>query len=207
MPPRARKNTRPESPEVLPQTPRQTRNRRAPRAADKTPSPPQTPPPPRRRRRQPAPKPSPMLCPPLMHVVNLVPQLPTAKLPNRAPLMFLTMILQLRLVLSPMQMFISKKIPPTAANSFRRRLLRRVTISHPPQCVVGIADRRGLALMRLRPVPQFDKQGEEVKECLICQQKHAADPRSRKKTFSKTTSTGVLRKHLYEHHLDVWVAG
>lgn len=36
---------------------------------------------------------------------------------------------------------------------------------------------------------------------------HAADPRSHKKTFSKTTSTGVLRKHLYEHHLDVWVAG
>ncbi|KAJ7730099.1 hypothetical protein DFH07DRAFT_756418, partial [Mycena maculata] len=33
------------------------------------------------------------------------------------------------------------------------------------------------------------------------------DPRSHKKTFSKNTSTGVLRKHLYENHLDVWVAG
>ncbi|KAJ7939901.1 hypothetical protein B0H13DRAFT_2457946 [Mycena leptocephala] len=35
-------------------------------------------------------------------------------------------------------------------------------------------------------------EGEEAKECLICR---------------KTTSTGILRKHLYEHHLDVWVAG
>jgi hypothetical protein len=105
------------------------------------------------------------------------------QLPNRVPPMFLTMILQLRLVLGPKQTSISKTIPPTAAaNSFRRRLFHRVSISRPPQCIVGIADRRGLALMHLRPVLQFDKpvadqarrqmctffEGEEAKECLIC---------------------------------------
>jgi hypothetical protein len=36
---------------------------------------------------------------------------------------------------------------------------------------------------------------------------HAADPRNYTKTYSKATSTGILRKHLFEHHLDVWVAG
>lgn len=67
-------------------------------------------------------------------------------------------------------------------------------------------------------------EGEEVRECLICRyvshisafsftsliidrQTHAANPRHQVKKFSKSTSTGVLRKHLYENHLDLWVAG
>lgn len=41
----------------------------------------------------------------------------------------------------------------------------------------------------------------------VDRQKNAADPRSKPTTFSKSTSSGILRKHLYEHHLDVWVAG
>jgi hypothetical protein len=83
--------------------------------------------------------------------------------------MFLTMILQLRPVLGPKQTSISKIIPPmAAANSFRRRLFHRVTISHPPQCIVGIADRHGLALMRLRAVPQFDKQVADQARRKMC---------------------------------------
>jgi hypothetical protein len=34
---------------------------------------------------------------------------------------------------------------------------------------------------------------------------HAADPSHKVVKFSLKTSTGPLRRHLYEHHLDMWV--
>lgn len=36
---------------------------------------------------------------------------------------------------------------------------------------------------------------------------HAADPRVKVAEFSIKTSTGVLRKHLYERHADAWITG
>lgn len=42
---------------------------------------------------------------------------------------------------------------------------------------------------------------------IVARQQHAADPHTASKLFATTTSTGVLRRHLYETHLDVWVAG
>ncbi|KAJ7936657.1 hypothetical protein B0H13DRAFT_1469856, partial [Mycena leptocephala] len=33
------------------------------------------------------------------------------------------------------------------------------------------------------------------------------DPHTGSTKFSRTTSSGVLRKHLYEHHVDAWVEG
>ncbi|KAJ6576013.1 hypothetical protein DFH09DRAFT_914990, partial [Mycena vulgaris] len=32
-------------------------------------------------------------------------------------------------------------------------------------------------------------------------------PHTKSTTFAMTTSSGVLRKHLYEHHLEAWVEG
>jgi hypothetical protein len=41
----------------------------------------------------------------------------------------------------------------------------------------------------------------------VCRQQHATDPHTGSTKFSRTTSSGVLRKHLYEHHIDAWVEG
>ncbi|KAJ7898286.1 hypothetical protein B0H14DRAFT_2332277, partial [Mycena olivaceomarginata] len=38
-------------------------------------------------------------------------------------------------------------------------------------------------------------------------QQHATDAHIGTTKFVKLTSTGVLRKHLYEHHIDAWVEG
>lgn len=40
-----------------------------------------------------------------------------------------------------------------------------------------------------------------------CRQQHAADPHTGSTKFSASTSTGILRKHLYEHQVDAWVEG
>ncbi|KAJ7704901.1 hypothetical protein B0H17DRAFT_1175431 [Mycena rosella] len=77
-------------------------------------------------------------------------------------------------------------------------------LQDPEHCVVLRAN-WGNPLNELTKGSGGDSKSKDIlqkEECLICRQKHAADPRSHRKTFSKTTSTGVLRKHLYEHHLD-----
>ncbi|KAJ7463220.1 hypothetical protein FB451DRAFT_1043180, partial [Mycena latifolia] len=47
----------------------------------------------------------------------------------------------------------------------------------------------------------------EKRECVFCRQQHATDSHAKLTTFSGSTSSGVLRKHLYENHLDAWVEG
>ncbi|KAJ7827408.1 hypothetical protein B0H13DRAFT_1917651 [Mycena leptocephala] len=50
-------------------------------------------------------------------------------------------------------------------------------------------------------------QGAQKQECMFCRQQHATDPHSGSTKFSTSTSTGVLRKHLYEHHINAWFEG
>ncbi|KAJ6495971.1 hypothetical protein C8R45DRAFT_926503 [Mycena sanguinolenta] len=185
--------SRPEPLEVLPQTPRQTCNRRAPWAANKTPSPPPPPPPPRRRRRQPAPQAEPNAAPaPDAHgepgpaaTNGQAPQLRTPDIfdddPPAAP--------------SPRphaNVHFGDGSPgggeffPSLSPSPGHHLSPTPAGPHAPPSrapVRAAGSRSGSA----RDVWTFFE-GEEGKDCLICR-------------------TGVLRKHLYEHHLDVWVAG
>ncbi|KAK6992491.1 ribonuclease H-like domain-containing protein, partial [Favolaschia claudopus] len=51
-------------------------------------------------------------------------------------------------------------------------------------------------------------QGGSKRDCAFCKQRHSANPRATApKPFASSTSTGVLRRHLFEHHLDAWVEG
>ncbi|KAK7040966.1 hypothetical protein R3P38DRAFT_2768385 [Favolaschia claudopus] len=53
----------------------------------------------------------------------------------------------------------------------------------------------------------FDKQ-PDARHCLFCKQHHAANPNTDvPEPFGPNTSTGILRRHLYEHHLAAWVNG
>ncbi|KAK7021530.1 hypothetical protein R3P38DRAFT_2780753 [Favolaschia claudopus] len=46
------------------------------------------------------------------------------------------------------------------------------------------------------------------RECAFCKQHHSANPRGKEpKPFAPSTSTGILRRHLYERHLEAWVQG
>lgn len=51
----------------------------------------------------------------------------------------------------------------------------------------------------------YDSRRRFINSC--SRQQHAAHAHVRATEFSLKTSTGVLRKHLYEHHADAWVAG
>ncbi|KAJ6616803.1 hypothetical protein B0H10DRAFT_2190322 [Mycena sp. CBHHK59/15] len=53
----------------------------------------------------------------------------------------------------------------------------------------------------------FEVKGANTRECLFCKQHHVAGPHVKSTTFVMKTSSGVLRKHLYEHHLEAWVEG
>lgn len=75
----------------------------------------------------------------------------------RVPTMSLMMLPQVHLALSPMGMYISRSLISTA-NFFLRRLLRRVTNSHPPLHAVDSVDPRGPVLMRPDPVHRLDRQ-------------------------------------------------
>ncbi|KAJ6597324.1 hypothetical protein B0H10DRAFT_752806 [Mycena sp. CBHHK59/15] len=48
----------------------------------------------------------------------------------------------------------------------------------------------------------FEEKGANKRECLFCKQHHAVDSHVKSTTFAITTSSGILRKHLYEHHLE-----
>ncbi|KAJ7027234.1 hypothetical protein C8F04DRAFT_1399602 [Mycena alexandri] len=52
-----------------------------------------------------------------------------------------------------------------------------------------------------------EPKGGEKRECLFCKQQHAVDLHVESKKFASSTSSGVLRKHLYKNHLDAWVEG
>ncbi|KAF7358762.1 HAT family dimerization domain-containing protein [Mycena sanguinolenta] len=52
-----------------------------------------------------------------------------------------------------------------------------------------------------------ERQSTQKRECLFCKQQNSANPHVGTTKFSTNTSTGVLRKHLYEHHLAAWVEG
>ncbi|KAK6996199.1 hypothetical protein R3P38DRAFT_2477759, partial [Favolaschia claudopus] len=53
----------------------------------------------------------------------------------------------------------------------------------------------------------FFSQMERRNHCIFCQQQHAANSHVKATDFGLKTGTGTLRKHLYDNHLDAWVAG
>ncbi|KAK6981437.1 hypothetical protein R3P38DRAFT_3463793 [Favolaschia claudopus] len=164
------------------QPPRPTRHsqraRRAPAAPDKTPPPPAAPPPKApRRRRQPA--------PPSQPSVDPDPKEERARVPKPALAMFSTPT-------SPM--------PLWAMVLVRQKILlgRIATMNNGSSWV-----NEGEGCLDFLPgCTRWRKTGVRLL------QHHSANPRDKEpKPFAPSTSTGILRRHLYERHLEAWVQG
>ncbi|KAF7328561.1 HAT family dimerization domain-containing protein [Mycena venus] len=72
----------------------------------------------------------------------------------------------------------------------------------PPVLVISLTTTTPRVLLPVRHLVRTQK-----RECLFCKQRHAANPHIGTYKFSTNTSTGILRRHLYEHHVDAWVEG
>ncbi|KAJ7836917.1 hypothetical protein B0H14DRAFT_3141636 [Mycena olivaceomarginata] len=216
------------------QTPiRSRRARRAPTAPDKTPPPPATPPPPRRRRRQPAPPTEPAPAPAEGPTVELDP-VGADDAPPRTRNVFDDDPDAGAAGSSPRASVrftglhddddgeeFREPSPSTSSRS-------RSPSPHPSACfapppTAKIASSRAACITITRPAQKTYRQiwggqrrldffrskgstGQTEAGVLILQQ-HATDAHIGMTKFAKLTSTGVLRKHLYEHHIDVWVEG
>ncbi|KAJ7137399.1 hypothetical protein C8R43DRAFT_893785, partial [Mycena crocata] len=55
-------------------------------------------------------------------------------------------------------------------------------------------------------VHKFYDEMQQKNHCLFCRHQHATHPHMRATQYSLRTSTGVLRRHLFEHHADAWIA-
>ncbi|KAJ7833431.1 hypothetical protein B0H14DRAFT_3142591, partial [Mycena olivaceomarginata] len=219
------------------QTPIRSRcARRAPIAPDKTPPPPATPPPPRRRRRQPAPPtepaPAPAKGPPVKlnpigtddapprtrDVFDDGPDAGAAGSSPRASVRFTGLHddddgEEFREP-SPSSSTSSRSQspsphpsayfaqPPTAKIASSRATC--ITVTRPAQ---KCTDKSGGASDVWTFFNPKEVQDRQKRECLFCRQQHATDALIGTTKFAKLTSTGVLRKHLYEHHIDAWVEG
>ncbi|KAF7347428.1 HAT family dimerization domain-containing protein [Mycena venus] len=106
----------------------------------------------------------------------------------------------------------SQSPSPTRQSSSQRRQHRRSPRAGPhasplpPPRHKG-TDRSGSAKDVWTFFEPKDPQGTQKRECLFCKQCHAANPHIGTYKFSTNTSTGILRRHLYEHHVDAWVEG
>ncbi|KAJ7817323.1 hypothetical protein B0H13DRAFT_1923007 [Mycena leptocephala] len=56
-------------------------------------------------------------------------------------------------------------------------------------------------------VRTFFSEMETKNHCLFCQQLRVTHPHVKATAFSLNTSTGTMRKHLYERHADEWISG
>ncbi|KAF8180256.1 hypothetical protein K438DRAFT_1976772 [Mycena galopus ATCC 62051] len=79
-----------------------------------------------------------------------------------------------------------------------------VNLSHPPVNLAHTATGARIASSWAACIARIARCREAG--VLILQQ-HAANPHVGTTKFAKSTSSGVLRKHLYEHHINAWVEG
>ncbi|KAJ7860276.1 hypothetical protein B0H14DRAFT_2576767 [Mycena olivaceomarginata] len=237
MPPRQKKTTEAEAAAPAPsQTPKRSRRaRRAPTAPDQTPPPPPTPPPHRRQRRQPAPPTELDPAPPAEAEgppVGLDPVGTDAALPRTRDIFDndseggAVGVLPCAGVHfngfhdddgeefpEPSSTSSRSRSPsPTREPASHRRRQRGSPRAGPHASPVPVPrQRRTDRSQGASDVWTFfnpkELEGAQKRECLFCRQQHATDTHIGTTKFAKSTSTGVLRKHLYEHHIDVWVEG
>ncbi|KAK7059465.1 hypothetical protein R3P38DRAFT_3522585 [Favolaschia claudopus] len=195
------------------QPPRPTRHsqraRRAPAAPDKTPPPPAAPPPKApRRRRQPAPPSQPSVDPDAEEERARVPKpalaifsTPTSPMPLWAMVLVRQKILLGRIATMVSIFRNHRDHLPQALH--RVLALVRVVDNATHRVLVLMPPRLLLVVAEQRVAPDGVK-----RECAFCKQHHSANPRDKEpKPFAPSTSTGILRRHLYERHLEVWVQG
>ncbi|KAJ7853951.1 hypothetical protein B0H14DRAFT_3136693 [Mycena olivaceomarginata] len=221
MPPRQKKTTEAETAGTPSQTPKRSRRARRATAPDETPPPPATPPPSRRQRRQPAPPtesapaPAPAEVPPhTRDVFDDDPEAGAASSSPRAGVRFTGLHddddgEEFREP-SPSTASRSRSPSPTRQPASHRRRQRKSPRAGPHASLLPVphkkrTDRSGGG----RDVWTFfdpkEIQDGQKRECLFCRQQHATNAHIGTTKFAKLTSTGVLRKHLYEHHIDAWV--
>ncbi|KAK7014542.1 ribonuclease H-like domain-containing protein, partial [Favolaschia claudopus] len=98
--------------------------------------------------------------------------------------------------------------PASPSHVRRRHSPRAGPHASPPPPPRGRARARGVA--KASDVWTFfeNSQDGSKRDCAFCKQRHSVNPRATApKPFASSTSTGVLRRHLYEQHLEAWVEG